>query len=141
MKHYVAIGEASKWIGVCIKTLRRWDQDGKIHYYRTLGGHRRFALIEIERIISGDLTEEVRMFGMSESLSNSKTAIYARVSSHEQKKKGDLDRQIETAKEYCEERGASSPRVFTDVSSGLNTKRSGLMRLFDSRQILGASLM
>ena len=62
----------------------------------------------------------------------SKTAIYARVSSHDQKKKGDLDRQIEVAKEYCEERGASSPKVFKDVSSGLNTKRSGLLRLCEA---------
>ncbi|MFX0065886.1 MAG: IS607 family transposase [Candidatus Hermodarchaeota archaeon] len=64
-----------------------------------------------------------------EALAGSKTAIYTRVSSHDQKKKGDLDRQIEAAKEYCEERGASNPRVFHDVSSGLNTKRSGLTRL------------
>ncbi|MFX0064454.1 MAG: IS607 family transposase [Candidatus Hermodarchaeota archaeon] len=48
------------------------------------------------------------------------------------KKKGDLARQIEVAKEYCEERGAASPKVFTDVSSGLNTKRSGLLRLCEA---------
>ena len=53
----------------------------------------------------------------------------ARVSSHDQKKKGDLDRQIEMAKEYCEERDAPTPRVFKDVSSGLNTKRAGLIKL------------
>ncbi|MFX0062122.1 MAG: IS607 family transposase [Candidatus Hermodarchaeota archaeon] len=132
MKHYVAIGEASKRLGVCIKTLRRWDKDGKIHCYRTPGGHQRFALVEIERIISGGLTEEVECLGESESLRGSKTAIYARVSSHEQKKKGDLARQIEVAKEYCEDRGAVSPKVFTDISSGLNTKRSGLLRLCEA---------
>ncbi|MFX0064972.1 MAG: IS607 family transposase [Candidatus Hermodarchaeota archaeon] len=132
MKYYVAIGEASKRLGVCIKTIRRWDKDGKIHCYRTPGGHRRFALVEIERIISGDLTEEVACLGVSESLHASKTAIYARVSSHDQKKKGDLDRQIEIAKEYGEERGVSNPRVFKDVSSGLNTKRSGLLRLCEA---------
>ena len=132
MKYYVAIGEASKRLGVCIKTIRRWDRDGKIHCYRAPGGHRRFAIIEIERIISGGLTEEVEALGGSESLHDSKTAIYARVSSHDQKKKGDVDRQIEVAKEYCEERGASNPKVFKDISSGLNTKRPGLLKLCEA---------
>ncbi|MFX0067349.1 MAG: recombinase family protein [Candidatus Hermodarchaeota archaeon] len=108
MKHYIAIGEASQLLGVCIKTIRRWNKDGKIHCYRTPGGHRRFAIIEMERIISGGRMEEVECFGGSESLHGSKTAIYARVSSHDQKKKGDVDRQIEVAKEYCEARGASN---------------------------------
>ncbi|MFX1535489.1 MAG: IS607 family transposase [Promethearchaeota archaeon] len=132
MKYYVAIGEASKRLGVCIKTVRRWHRDGKIHCYRTPGGHRRFAIIEIERLISGGLTEEVEALGGSESLHGSKTAMYARVSSHDQKKKGDVDRQIEVAKEYCEERGASNPKVFKDISSGLNTKRPGLFKLCEA---------
>ncbi|MFX0061637.1 MAG: IS607 family transposase [Candidatus Hermodarchaeota archaeon] len=132
MKYYVAIGEASKLLGVCIKTLRSWNKDGKIHCYRTPGGHRRFAMIEIERIISEGLTEEVEDLDESEPLYGSKTAIYARVSSHDQKKKGDVDRQIEVAKEYCEARGALHPRVFKDISSGLNTKRPGLLKLYEA---------
>ncbi|MFX1251236.1 MAG: helix-turn-helix domain-containing protein [Promethearchaeota archaeon] len=55
MKHYVAIGEASKLLGVGIKTIRRWDKDDRICCYRTPGGYRRFAIIEIGRIISGGL--------------------------------------------------------------------------------------
>ena len=129
MKHYLTIGEASVRLGVCLTTLRRWNRDGKIHCYRTPGGHRRFALIEVERIISENVTEKVVGIDASGSLNGSKAAIYARVSSHDQKKKEDLARQIGAAKESCEKRGASNPKVFTDVSSGLNTKRSGLMRL------------
>ncbi|MFX1251234.1 MAG: hypothetical protein ACFFCZ_06475 [Promethearchaeota archaeon] len=30
MNCYVAIGEAPKLLGVCIKTIRRWDKGGKI---------------------------------------------------------------------------------------------------------------
>ncbi|MFX0094964.1 MAG: helix-turn-helix domain-containing protein [Candidatus Hodarchaeota archaeon] len=40
MQHFVAIGEASIRFGVCRTTIRRWDKDGKIHCYRTPGGHR-----------------------------------------------------------------------------------------------------
>ncbi|MFX0066051.1 MAG: helix-turn-helix domain-containing protein [Candidatus Hermodarchaeota archaeon] len=75
MTHYVAIGEASRLLGVCIKTIRRWDKDSRICCYRTPGGHRRFAIIEIERIISGGLMEEVECFGGPESLPSSKTTI------------------------------------------------------------------
>ena len=132
MKHHLAIGEASKLLGVSIKTIRRWDKNGQIHCYRTPGGHRRFAIIEIERLISGGLKDEIECFGGSESLHGSKTVIYARVSSHDQKKKGDVDRQIEVAKEYCEAQGASNPRVFKDISSGLNTKRPGLLKLCEA---------
>ena len=65
----------------------------------------------------------------SKSLDRSKTAIYARVSAHEQIKKRDLARQIEAAKEYCHERGMSSPKAFKEVGSGLNTKQAGFMKL------------
>ncbi|MFX0095868.1 MAG: helix-turn-helix domain-containing protein [Candidatus Hodarchaeota archaeon] len=59
MKHYLAMGEASVRLGVCVTTVRRWERKGKIHCYRTPGGHRRFAIVEIERIISGDLAEDL----------------------------------------------------------------------------------
>jgi predicted site-specific integrase-resolvase len=55
--------------------------------------------------------------------------MYARVSSHEQKKKGDLDRQIKTAQQHCKTKELGDPQVFQDVSSGLNTNRPGLKRL------------
>lgn len=129
MKHYIGIGEASILLGVCRTTIRRWDKDGKIQCYRTPGGHRRFSLIEIERIVSNDIISDVERLDDPQAEVGAKTAIYARVSSHDQKKKGDLDRQIEAAIKYCEGRGTSHVRVFRDISSGLNTKRSGLARL------------
>ncbi|MFX0090597.1 MAG: IS607 family transposase [Candidatus Hodarchaeota archaeon] len=129
MKHYLTIGKTPVRLGVCPTTLRRWNRDGKICCYRKSSGHRRFALIEIEKSLSGGLTEEGEGIEKSGSFDGLKTAIYARVSTHEQKKKEDLDRQIEAAKEYCEKRGSASSKVFKDVSSGLNTKRMGLMRL------------
>lgn len=129
MKHYVAIGEASIRLGVCRKTIRRWEKAGKIQCYRTPGGHRRIALIEIGRIITEGRLEDGEGREDETALNRPKPAIYARVSSHDQKKKGDLDRQIQTAKDYCEERGMRNPPVFHDVSSGLNTKRVRLTRL------------
>lgn len=119
MKHIVSVGEAAALLGVCTKTIRRWDCLGRIHCFRTVGGHRRIALLEIERIKKG-LPNETR---------NVLPAIYCRVSSHEQKQKGDLQRQIEEAKMYCKQQGLTEPKVYQDVASGLHTKRKGLQQL------------
>jgi predicted site-specific integrase-resolvase len=56
-------------------------------------------------------------------------AIYARVSSHEQKAKGDLDRQVESVRKKFDHRLFDDILVVTDVSSGLNDRRKGLLRL------------
>ena len=56
-------------------------------------------------------------------------AVYCRVSSHDQKKKGDLERQVKAASEYCTEHEFKNIKTFTDVGSGLNTKRSGLKKM------------
>ncbi|MGI6686185.1 MAG: helix-turn-helix domain-containing protein [Bacillota bacterium] len=36
--------DACKLLGISAKTLRSWCQQGKISYYTTVGGHKRFSL-------------------------------------------------------------------------------------------------
>ncbi len=62
-------------------------------------------------------------------------AVYARVSSHDQKKHGDLDRQIGNIVDSLEGQDHSFV-VITDVSSGLNDKRKGLMKLMTMAEFL-----
>jgi len=51
-------------------------------------------------------------------------ALYARVSSHDRKNKGDLDRQVERLRAGARELGLPEPKqVITDVASGLSDKR------------------
>ena len=50
-------------------------------------------------------------------------ATYARVSSHEQKKKGDLSRQQGKLRDYCTDNNLDLIADISDVASGLNTKR------------------
>ena len=119
MKTYLSISEAAEYLSVCTKTLRRWDKAGKLACSRTPGGHHRIAIVEIERLLQGAPQEpQVQT-----------TAIYSRVSSHEQKQKGDLERQVQTAEEYCFRQEYQDVQVFQDVGSGLNTGRKGLERL------------
>ncbi|WP_369524183.1 IS607 family transposase [Ileibacterium valens] len=55
--------------------------------------------------------------------------IYATVSSHDQKKNGDLDRQLGRLALAASEKGDF--KVFSDTDSGLNTTRKGLSRMLD----------
>jgi excisionase family DNA binding protein len=47
---FLPIGEAARLFGVSVETLRRWDRQGRIKSIRTLGGQRRFARTEVERV-------------------------------------------------------------------------------------------
>lgn len=128
---FYRIGDAAKRLGVCTKTVRRWDATGKIQCHRTLGGHRRISHGEIERV----LTHHV---GSSTPSEQSHIAIYCRVSSHDQKKSGDLARQITAAEEFCLQNYQKPDHIFQDVSSGLNTRRGGLKklcRLIEQKQV------
>jgi len=119
MKAILRIGEAAELIGVSTRTIRRWDKAGRISCFRTIGNHRRIKFIEIQRITTGKELPEIE----------SHSAIYARVSSHEQKQKGDLKRQIDSVVNFCGLNGYKNPIIFQDVGSGLNTKRKGFLKL------------
>ncbi len=122
MMSCVRIGIAASMLGVCNRTIRRWDAAGKISCTRTPGGHRRLSMatIDAQHGNEGDHSISVAPGGI---------AVYCRVSSHEQKAKGDLGRQVVVATRHCASAGFEKPVVFTDVGSGLNATRPGLARL------------
>ena len=47
MSQLYSMGEASKKLGVTIKTIREWDKLNKIKTIKTPGGHRRIPKEEI----------------------------------------------------------------------------------------------
>ena len=55
--------------------------------------------------------------------------IYARVSTHKQKERGDLDRQIQSLKDFAVNKNPKSLETITDIGSGLNDNRKGLNKL------------
>ena len=119
MKASLRIGEAATIIGVSTRTLRRWDKDGKLSCFRTAGNHRRINLIEVQRIVTGK----------EQPTRGEKIAVYGCVSSHEQKQKGDLQRQLDSLREHCIKETGQEPLVFHDVGSGLNTKRKSFLKM------------
>jgi len=109
--------EACRRLGISFITLKRWIYSGKIRAVKTPSGRWRIPESEIERIIGGKMSvEEVR------------AVIYARVSSSDQK--SDLERQIEYLTQYCAAKGYRVVDVLSDVASGLDTSRRGLLKLF-----------
>lgn len=47
-------GEVAKMFHVDPKTVTRWARAGKITSVKTLGGHRRYLLREVESLLQGD---------------------------------------------------------------------------------------
>jgi len=110
MEKLYSMKEASEMLGVHIRTLQKWDEEGKIHCVRTVGGKRRVPESEIKRILG--LREERKIIG------------YARVSSQ----RDDLERQIEAITQYAKEQGWNI-EILKDIGSGLNEERKSFQKL------------
>jgi putative resolvase len=102
--------EAATLLGVTVRTLHRWELDGKIKSTRTAGGHRRYDITDLISNKSGSQL----------------TVGYARVSSHDQK--DDLTRQVLVLESYCAKHGWGF-EIIQDLGSGMNYKKKGLIRL------------
>lgn len=123
-KPILTISEAAEILGVSDETLRLWERDGKISPSYTEGGHRRYQRIDIEKL-AGIYVEPIK-----EKATN-RLAIYCRVSSHEQKAKGDLERQVGRMTSEALKRKYSIVAVFDEVGSGMNDNRKKLQKLFE----------
>jgi excisionase family DNA binding protein len=56
-RRLVSIGKASLVLGVSETTLRQWTDEGKIKAFVTPGGHRRYARLELRKILSTQKTQ------------------------------------------------------------------------------------
>ena len=118
--------EASEILGVHVKTLQVWDRKGIIKAHRTPNGRRKFSQTEINRLLNNQPNAENNILKNDVAV-----AIYGRVSSHEQKVKGDLDRQVGSILMKIENQKMNQVITITDVGSGLNDKRKGLLKLME----------
>jgi putative resolvase len=122
MGRLIPVARAARLSGVHPKTVRHWDEQGKVRVVRTLGGKRRVPESGIRRL-RGEAppATEGRVL-----------AVYGRVSSHEQKVHGDLERQVAHIRAVMGQ-GAGEPFsetiIITDVASGLSDRRTGRLRL------------
>lgn len=117
----LTIGQAAELLNVTVKTLRQWDKEGKIKAYRTPNNHRRFRESDVLSLIGKELITQSK---------NLPTCVYSRVSSHEQKQKGDLERQEARLLKYCVDKKYNVGYVFSEVGSGMSDTRPKLHRIF-----------
>jgi len=120
MEQLITISEAAKQLGLTKKTLQDWDNDGKLVALRTAGGHRRYRQSDITELQGLESEEE----------NPDRVCVYCRVSSQDQKQKGDLDRQKARLLEYCVEKKYEVEEILVDVCSGMKAKRPKLKQLF-----------
>ncbi len=118
----IGIAEACELVGVTGNTFRTWTKAGKIEAIRTSErGHRKYRLSDVYSLMGIDVEDQ--------EVTDLPIAVYARVSSHDQKTKGDLDRQKARLLEYCALKKYDIAYVFDEVGSGMNDKRSKLKKL------------
>lgn len=117
----LGISETSSILDVSQETLRNWDANGTLVPVRTSGGHRKYKQSDIDTFMG--IKETPKENAMS-------VVTYSRVSSNEQKQKGDLDRQSQRLSEYCAKKKLKVENIIKDVGSGLSDSRIGLKKLF-----------
>lgn len=121
MSKLLTIQRTSEIIGVTKKTLRIWDNEGKLSSVKTVGGHRRYREEDVMEYVGDIIKDDVV----------NTVVTYSRVSSHEQKQKGDLDRQSQRLSEYCAKKKYNVYHIIKDVGSGLSDTRTGFVKLVD----------
>jgi len=122
MDKLITIKKAAEILSVSDETLRNWEKEGKIVPVYTAGGHRRYKIEDIESM-AGKVVE-------TPALTN-RVAIYARVSTSDQKTHGDLERQIGKLSSEAVKKGYTVVAIFDEVASGVNDKRIKLHKLMD----------
>ena len=108
--------EAAEILRVTPITLIRWDKEGKINSSRTPSGQRRYDL--------QDIKNHAGVYTPYNKKTQKHKVCYCRVSS--QKQSDDLERQ----KDFFRHKYPNHHMV-TDVGSGLNWKRKGLITILD----------
>lgn len=108
--------ELAERLGVSVKTLQKWDCQGKLPAKRTVTNRRYY-------------TETDYLKAIGKPTANRQNVIYARVSTAAQK--DDLQDQVEFLRQYVNAKGIIVDQVITDIGSGMNYKRKKWNRLLD----------
>ena len=109
--------EFAEMIGVSVKTLQRWDNDGKLKAFRSPTDRRYYTHKQyVDYIGDGNIK-------------GGKTIIYTRVSTANQK--DDLENQVAFLREYANAKGMIVDEVFEDIGSGLNYNRKKWNKLLE----------
>lgn len=114
---YLRIKQAAEILGIAPVTLRKWCEQGKIQYDRSVAGERIFSpeyILNFRNEKLGIVIEKKKVF-------------YVRASDSDNVK-------IETQKEILKSKFGEPDKIFSDKASGLNDNRTGLNSLIKYAQ-------
>lgn len=121
MENTISTGKAAKLIGVTVKTLQRWEREGRLFPVgRTDSNRRLYTVSQICSFIGlrkSSIPEPIRL------------VAYCRVSSAAQKP--DLVNQRRVLEEFIVARGLANVDFIEEIGGGLNFKRKKFLLLMD----------
>jgi DNA binding domain, excisionase family len=120
-KEYYKSGELAKMIGVQTRTVQTYCLKGEIQS---------IIMPNSKRIISREeVVKYLEKSGLLYHDSCKQDVIYARVSTHKQKERGDLDKQIDYITKEVVKMNPKDVIIYQEVGSGLNDNRKELNKI------------
>jgi excisionase family DNA binding protein len=120
-KQFYRVHEVAVILGLSDKTIREYDKAGVLKAERTEGNQRHFSKNEIIKYL------DERNLLIHDEEENRRDVIYVRVSTIEQAKQGDLDRQALFIIENIED--LKNPLILKEIGNGLDDTRPKLVEL------------
>jgi len=112
-----SIAEFARRLGVTVKTLQRWDREGRLVALRTPTNRRFYTDEHLYQILPQRQSQERA------------TVVYMRVSSQAQKP--DLANQRTVLEQFCAAHGLAVTQWVSEIGGGLNFKRPKFLALID----------
>ena len=112
-----SVAEFARRLGVTVKTLQRWDREGRLVALRTPTNRRVYTDEHLYRVVP------------QRQPAARATVVYMRVSSQAQKP--DLANQRHVLEQFCAARGLAVTEWVSEIGGGLNFKRPKFLRLID----------
>ncbi len=109
----------AKQIGVSVKTLQRWDREGKLPAKRTVSGRRYYSKEDLAVALNQEAVPIAR-----------RTVAYCRVSSPAQRP--DLANQRAALERYAQEKQIRIDEWIIEIGGGLNFERKRFLKLVDA---------
>ena len=120
MENTYNITQAALYLGFKVKTLQKWDREGRlVPQYRTPTNRRVYTQSQLDDFI-GRLSEDTR----------TRMIAYCRVSSNSQKP--DLTNQMAIVREYCNRAGLEGVEYIAEIGGGLNFERKKFLEIMDA---------
>jgi predicted site-specific integrase-resolvase len=109
----------AKQVGVSVKTLQRWDREGRLKAKRTVSGRRYY-----------DETDLATALNLPQRPAARRTVAYCRVSSPAQRP--DLQNQRAALEQYAQAKGIIVDQWVMEIGGGLNFERKRFLALIDA---------